>query len=148
MAISRFSTYNFISFKWLLLLTTIVLFVFATLNYLKDFTLLAVIEYIVSIMSFFSFYYFDKYVNDNNISKLSFAFSNLVLLLLIFLATMNDVSVTTYLWLTIIPFAAYLLNNVLSGFLLTFVYLTIASVTLFLNFQDYLDDLTVMPSLT
>ncbi len=143
MAISRFSTYNFVSFKWLLLLTTVVLFVFATLNYLKDFTFLAIIEYLASVMSFISFYYFDKYVNDNNICKLSFVFSNLVLLLLVFLATMNNVSITTYLWLSIIPFAAYLLNSVMWGFVLTFTYLTITSITLFLNFQDYIDYLSV-----
>ncbi len=143
MAISRFSTYNFVSFKWLLLLTTVVLFVFATLNYLKDITLLAIIEYIASVISFVSFYYFDKYVNDNNISKLSFVFSNLVLLLLVYIATVNNVSITTYLWLSIIPFAAYLLNSVMWGFLLTFTYLTITSITLFLNFQDYLDYLSV-----
>ncbi len=137
MAISRFSAHNPVSFKWLLLITAIALFFSATINLWKETFTLATIEYILSVLCFLTFYFFAKWITDKNIVSLSFFYTNLIFALFIYGTTVEGVSITIYLWLSIIPFASYLLNGIFIGFLLTCVYFCILFTTFLTHFDAY-----------
>ncbi len=142
MAISRFSTHNPVSIRWLLLLTTIALFISATINVWKDTFLLAIIEYIIAILCLLIFCFFKKWVTDKNIAPISFIYSNLVFSLLVYGTTVDGISITIYLWLTVLPFVAYLLNNIVLGFSLTCIYFLILSTTFLTHFDTYAHQVT------
>ncbi len=142
MAISRFSTHNPVSIRWLLLLTAIALFISASINIYKEITIFAIIEYTVSILCFSTFYFFKKWITDKNIMPISFTYTNLVFGLFIYGTTIDGVSITIYLWLTVIPFVSYLLNNILVGFFLTSIYFCILLSTFLTHFDYYAHQIT------
>ncbi len=142
MALSRFTTNNPITFRWLLFLTTFALFISATINLWTGSAVLAIVEYMVTVLCFCMFYFFKRWISDKNIAPLSFIFSNLIFALLIYGTTVDDVSITIYLWLSVIPFASYLLNGVFIGFLLTCFYFCILAITFLTHFDNYAHQIT------
>ncbi len=142
MALSRFSTYSPVSIRWLLLLTTIVLFVSATINLQRDVLIFAVIEYILSVLCFLTFIFFKQWITDKNIIWLSIIYSNLVFSILIYGTMVEGVSITIYLWLSVIPFISYLLSGIFWGFISTVVYFILLSITFLNNFDSYAHQIT------
>ncbi len=143
MAISRFSTHSPVSIQWLLFLTTIVLSVSATINLQRNALIFAIAEYLVAVACFFIFLFFKKWITDKNIVWLSFIYSNLIFGVLIYGTTIDGVSITIYLWLSVIPFISYLLNGTFCGLVLTSFYFGILSVTFLTNFDSYAHQVTV-----
>ncbi len=143
MAISRFSTHSPVSIRWLLLLTTIVLFVSATINLQRDALLFAIAEYLLAVLCFFTFLFFKKWISDANIAQISLVYSNLIFSVLIYGTTVDGVSITIYLWLSVIPFISYLLNGIFWGFALTTFYFGLSAITFISNFDSYAHQITV-----
>ncbi|MBS9779520.1 MAG: GGDEF domain-containing protein [Moraxellaceae bacterium] len=66
--------------------------------------------------------------------------------MLVYGTTVENVSVTIYLWLSVIPFISYLLNGIFWGFALTTFYFGILSITFLNHFDNYAHQITIESS--
>ncbi len=133
MQISHFTMHNFTTFKRMLLLTSLALIFVAVLNISRHIYSLAVVEFALAIACLLCFFQFDKWINEKTIGRFSFAYSNALMMTLMYVTTVEGIDVTAYLWLSLVPFGAYMLNGLVWGVLLTGFYLTIASIILMLR---------------
>ncbi len=125
----------------MLLLTAIAFFVVSVMNAWRGIYVLAVAEVILALACVLCYARFEIWINEQTIGRFAFIYSNALMLMLMYIMTVDGIHVTAYLWLGIIPFGAYMLNGLWWGVLLTGFYLAIAFVTLMLRFHLTLEDI-------
>ncbi len=135
MQISHFTTHNFATFKQILVLTAIALFMVSVLNMWRGIQTLAVAEALLASACALCYFRFNVWVNERTIGRFAFAYSNALMLMLMYITTVDGIHVTAYLWLSLVPFGSYMLNGLVWGVLMTGFYLTVASMILMTRLQ-------------
>ncbi len=135
MQISHFTTHNFSTFKQILLLTSVALFMVSVLNMWRGIHTLSIAEALLASACALCYFRFNSWVNERTIARFSFIYSNALMMMLVYITTVEGIHVTAYLWLSIVPFGAYMLNGLVWGVLMTGFYLTVASMILMTRLQ-------------
>ncbi len=106
----------------LLYLSMSVFFVFFLINILRERFLLASLEGILCVVSLVLLLNFKEIIHSQNKTKIILPYSLLILSSIMAVFLHGSVDDLTYLWIFIIPFIAYTINNVKIGLYLTIIF--------------------------
>lgn len=103
------------------------------LDIIYGFHFVAVFELIVAVICYYMYSNFDKLIKNNTISMLAFISSNLLFIIILYSLFHQNISVTVFFWIPVIPICAYTLNGLRVGSILTTIYVPCCILMLFLS---------------
>jgi diguanylate cyclase (GGDEF)-like protein len=110
---------------------------FALINSYRGQIDLAVVEFIVAAISFWLLINLNKTESIAQFKRLALIYVLVFFSIMMFAISREGVSITIFAWVLVIPLASYLLLGVKSGFIITAVYYSIATILFFGGFTGH-----------